>query len=102
MWSTLEAKITALVVQMEPIVCVQWRPFIPISATDNTESSTERMLAYCTGTTRIYFWRSKGDNVGGEVSWSNTGNSGDSYNQTTSTSIVATNISPPMQKQISK
>ena len=102
MWSTLEAKITALVVQMEPIVCAQWRPFITISATDNTDINTERMLAYCTGTTRIYFWRSKVDNIGGEVSWSNTGNNGDSCNQTASTSFVASSISPQMQKQISK
>ena len=101
-WSTLEAKLTALVVQMEPIVCAQWRPYIPISATDSKESNTERMLAYCTGTSRIYFWRSKRDCIGGEVSWSNMGNSDDSYSPTASTSLTTSIISPPLQKQISK
>ena len=101
-WSTLEAKLTALVVQIEPIVCAQWRPYVPLSATDNKDSRNERMLAYCTGTTRIYFWRSKGDSIGGEVSWSNMGNTDESCSQPATTSITTSTISPPSQKQLSK
>ena len=101
-WSTLEAKLTALVVQIEPIVCAQWRPYVPLSATDNKDSNTERMLAYCTGTTRIYFWRSKGDSIGGEVSWSNMGNTDEGCCQPATTSITTSTISPPSQKQLSK
>ena len=101
-WSTLEAKLTALVVQIEPIVCAQWRPYVPLSATDNKDSNNERMLAYCTGTTKIYFWRSKGDSIGGEVSWSNMGNTDESCSQPATTSISTSTISPPSQKQLSK
>jgi hypothetical protein len=69
-WSTFEAKLQALIVQIDPILCAQWRPALSDECTART---TSRMLAFCTGTSRIYFWCSKEGSIEGEMKWSDVG-----------------------------
>ena len=48
-WDALHASLLAVLVQLLPIQCAAWRP---------SASSAEPILAFCTGTERIYFWSS--------------------------------------------
>ena len=48
-WNGLEAKLVALLVQMQSVLSAQWKP-TPGSA----------VLAYCTGTERVYIWTEAG------------------------------------------
>ena len=126
-WSALEAKLLSIIVQVDPIVCAQWRP--DVSESDSKEkgkegkgekkieekrdevaeggregggeielgikegkgdmegkdtndcsnsssssyfTSTSPLLAYCTGTGRLYFWSKKEGKVEGDIKWSDT------------------------------
>lgn len=48
-WNALEAKLIALVVQMRSVLAAQWRP-----------TAGRAVLAYCTGTERVYVWTEAG------------------------------------------
>lgn len=69
-WSTFEAKLQALIVQIDPILCAQWSPVLG----DECSGTKDRTLAFCTGTSRIYFWCSKEGSIEGEMKWSDVGN----------------------------
>ena len=46
-WSAMEAKLAALLVQLENVTCARWRP-------------CGTVLAYCCNTPRVYFWTASG------------------------------------------
>jgi hypothetical protein len=48
-WNGLDAKLIALIVQLQPISCARWRP-----------GCHRPVLAYCTGTERVYLWSEAG------------------------------------------
>lgn len=74
----LEAQLLALLVQLEPIICAEWRPVVvdtntftlddvpAVPATDGVsadgltssaqKSTSFPVLAFCTGNSRVYFW----------------------------------------------
>ncbi len=51
-WSALEAKLTALLVQLDSITCMKW---MPASAHHSFP-----VLAYCANSPRIYYWTPSG------------------------------------------
>lgn len=76
-WSTLEAKLQALIIQIDPILCAQWRPSVEEKEGEegdgeerNGYNSKTPVLAFCTGTARIYFWTPKEGSIEGDIRWS--------------------------------
>ena len=75
-WDAINARLVSLLVQLDDITCARWRPLITTKQTDNDgmgdgsiagnvakkcDSSTTlhdalSILAFCTGTSRIYFY----------------------------------------------
>ena len=54
-WSTFDAKLQDLVVQLDSITCARWQP--------TTSAGGKPLLAYCCGSARVYLWS------GGHASW---------------------------------
>lgn len=52
-WNPIKSCLQALLVQLEAISCAQWRPS---GQSGDKESGLPPILAFCTGSTRIYFW----------------------------------------------
>jgi hypothetical protein len=48
-WDALQARLVALLVQLQPVLQAQWRP-----------SSRRPLLAFCTGAERVYVWSETG------------------------------------------
>jgi WD40 repeat protein len=53
-WSTLDAKLKALLVQLDNVSCCRWRPF------HSGDTNTKPLLAFCCGSPRVYFWSEGG------------------------------------------
>lgn len=48
-WNALDASLVALLVQAHPVLCASWRP-----------KSSKPILAFCTGSERVYIWSDMG------------------------------------------
>jgi hypothetical protein len=73
-WESIREHLVALIVQLDPIYCAKWRPVISIKKNEfiNNDDDQEEdscnnkykeahpLLAYCTGTRRVYFWSENG------------------------------------------
>jgi hypothetical protein len=77
-WNALDASLRAIVVQLDNITCAQWRPAVPSedseqpsspssSSSSPSSSSAASLLAFCVGTSRVYFWSDNGAN--GRLQW---------------------------------
>lgn len=66
-WSPVQSRLVALLVQLEAVSCAQWRPAGACingkGTTDNssdagaaTSQSVVPLLAFCSGNSRVYFW----------------------------------------------
>jgi hypothetical protein len=60
-WRPLHAQLLALIVTLEPVLCARWRS-APQNASDPAPPASEEadVLAFCTGTDRVYFWTAAG------------------------------------------
>lgn len=82
-WESIREHLVALIVQLDPIYCASWRPVTSIQfnkneflndgdgneeeeespsslASNNDFKVAHPLLAYCTGTRRVYFWSENG------------------------------------------
>lgn len=70
-YNPLTSKLLSLIVQLENISSARWRP------------TAQTVLAFCTGTSKVYFWRpSVLSSDGGEVTSIDVNSSGSSKDQT--------------------
>jgi hypothetical protein len=60
-WRPLHAQLLALIVTLEPVMCARWRS-APQDACEAAPTASEEadVLAFCTGTDRVYFWTASG------------------------------------------
>eukprot|EP01041_Mallomonas_annulata_P002829 gene2829-5557_t len=70
-WNAVEGRLLSLLVQLEPITHMQWRPYYTTTTamytgnTDTVDATTtttapppyQPTLTFCTGTPRVYFWK---------------------------------------------
>lgn len=59
-WEGLKARAVDLLVQLDTITCARWRPVCAVEEKSvsgiSTSYSAMSLLAFCTGSSRIYFW----------------------------------------------
>ncbi len=54
-WDAFQAQLLALLVQLDSVTCARWRPLVAYKY-ETTVYDKMNVLAYCCGTSRIYFW----------------------------------------------
>ena len=67
-WKPYQCRLEALLVQLEPITCCSWRPAQHAQQAHQTEQAERGpdgatvgpLLAFCTGSSRVYFWTPAG------------------------------------------
>lgn len=55
-WQATKGKLSELLVQLEPIHTICWRPNCVTDEAKSESGSPTPLLSFCTGTSRVYFW----------------------------------------------